>query len=60
VNSVVVVISNEVGEPESGRNAALLGPVGAVVAGGVGGLAVVAGFWAFVPRLREVDRVEGG
>jgi MFS family permease len=60
VNSVFVGISNEVGELESGLTAALLGPVGAVVAGGMGSLAVVAGFWAFVPRLREVDRVDEG
>jgi hypothetical protein len=60
VNSVFVVISNGVGEPESGRNAALLGPVGAVVAGGGGSLAVVAGFGAFGLRLREVDLVEEG
>jgi hypothetical protein len=34
--------------------------VGAVVAGGLGCLAVVPGFWSFEPRLREVDRVEEG
>jgi hypothetical protein len=38
VNSVFIGASNQLGEFESGATAALLGPVGAVVAGGVGTL----------------------
>jgi hypothetical protein len=60
VNSVFVGISNEVGELESGALASLVGPVRAVVLGGVGSIAVVAAFWRWAPRLRDVDRVEEG
>ena len=47
VNSMFIGASNQLGEFESGATAALLGPVGSVVAGGVGTLLVallVAGF----------------
>ena len=47
VNSLFIGASNQLGEFESGATAALLGPVGSVVLGGVGVL-VVAGLW---PRL---------
>lgn len=60
VNSVFVGISNEVGELESGALAAAVGPVAAVVLGGLGSLGVVAAFWRFAPHLRDVDRVEEG
>ena len=36
VNSIFIGASNQLGEFESGATAALLGPVGSVVAGGVG------------------------
>ena len=46
VNAVFIGASNQLGEFESGATAALLGPVGSVVAGGIGtvdgGLAVAA------------------
>jgi len=58
VNSVFVGISNEIGELESGLLAAAVGPVRAVVLGGLGSLAVVAGFWAWARPLREVDTLE--
>jgi MFS family permease len=58
VNMLFVGASNELGEFESGVAAALLGPVGAVVAGGAGTLLVVAG-WAYAfPALRRVDRLQ--
>ena len=44
VNSVFIGASNQLGEFESGATAALLGPVGSVVLGGLGTL-VVAGLW---------------
>jgi MFS family permease len=44
VNSVFIGASNQLGEFESGATAALLGPVGSVVAGGIGTL-VVAVLW---------------
>ena len=42
VNSVFIGASNELGGFESGMTAALLGPVGAVVFGGIGTIVVVA------------------
>ena len=44
VNSVFIGASNQLGEFESGATAALLGPVGSVLLGGIGTL-VVAGLW---------------
>jgi MFS family permease len=44
LNSVFIGASNQLGEFESGATAALLGPVGSVLAGGVGVL-VVAALW---------------
>ncbi|MGH1502435.1 MAG: MFS transporter [Acidimicrobiales bacterium] len=56
VESVFIGASNELGAFESGVTAALFGLVPAVVFGGVGTLAVVAGFWFVVPTLRHIDR----
>jgi MFS family permease len=57
VNSVFIGASNELGEFESGLLAAALGPVGAVVIGGVGTL-LVAGLWAgLFPELRRRDKL---
>jgi MFS family permease len=57
VNSVFIGASNELGEFESGVLAALVGPVAAVVLGGVGTIAV-AGLWArWFPALRDRDRL---
>jgi MFS family permease len=55
VNSVFIGASNQLGEFESGATAALLGPVGSVVLGGVGTL-LVAGLWLRVfPALAQRD-----
>ncbi len=55
VNSLFLGASNELGEFESGLTAQWLGAVRAVVAGGIGSLAVT-GLWAvFFPNLRKVD-----
>jgi hypothetical protein len=52
VSSLFISASNELGEAESGFLAALIGPVPAVVAGGVGAILVV-GIWARrFPELR--------
>ncbi len=54
VNSVFVDMSNELGGFESGALAALVGPVAAVVAGGVGTLVVVGSVAAAWPELRKL------
>jgi hypothetical protein len=55
VNSLFVGASNELGEYESGLTAQWMGPVRAVVLGGIGSL-IVTGLWAtFFPTLRNAD-----
>ena len=57
VNMVFIGASNEVGQFESGLTAHWFGTVPAVVAGGLGTMAVVA-FWAWLfPALRQVDEL---
>ncbi len=57
VNSVFIGASNQLGEFESGATAALLGPVGSVLLGGIGTLAV-AGLWSRIFRtLAQRDRM---
>ncbi len=57
VNSLFLGASNEFGEFESGLTAQWLGPVRAVVAGGIGAL-MVTGIWAAsFPALRRTDRL---
>jgi MFS family permease len=60
-NSVFIGASNQLGEFESGATAALLGPVGSVVLGGLGTL-LVAGLWLrLFPALAQRDAlVQGG
>lgn len=58
VNSIFIGMSNELGSFESGVAAALLGPVLAVVAGGIGTLVVVlavTGIWPEMRRLKTLD-----
>ncbi|MBV8973460.1 MAG: MFS transporter [Sphingomonadaceae bacterium] len=56
VSGVFISASNELGEFESGLTAAWLGPVAAVVAGGVGAV-IVTLVWAWrFPVLRRADR----
>jgi MFS family permease len=53
VSSLFISASNELGEAESGFLAALIGPVAAVVAGGVGAI-LITGLWAWwFPALRR-------
>jgi MFS family permease len=60
VNQVFVGASNELGEFESGVVAEWIGPVRAVVVGGLGTLLVVALWSGFFPSLRKLDRLERG
>jgi MFS family permease len=57
VTFIFISCSNELGAFESGATAALLGPIGSVVLGGVGTMAVVgAARWLF-PELGRVGRL---
>ena len=58
VNSVFIGASNQLGEFESGATAALLGPVGSVLLGGVGTLAVVLVWRKHFPALAQRDRLQ--
>ncbi len=58
VNSVFIGASNQLGEFESGATAALLGPVGSVLLGGVGVLAVVALWYRWFPALALRDTLQ--
>ncbi|MBL0925394.1 MAG: MFS transporter, partial [Sphingomonadaceae bacterium] len=58
VSGLAISASNELGELQSGVAAALLGPVGAVVAGGAGAIAVT-GIWAWLfPELKNARTFE--
>ena len=57
VNSIFIGASNQLGEFESGATAALLGPVGSVVMGGVGTLLVVVLWMRWFPALARRDRL---
>ena len=51
VSQLTISASNELGEFESGVMAALLGPVGAVIFGGVGAIAITIGWARLFPEL---------
>ena len=51
VNSVFIGASNQLGEFESGATAALLGPVGSVLLGGLGSIAIAALWLRLFPAL---------
>ncbi|MDR6789966.1 MFS family permease [Sphingomonas sp. BE138] len=53
VSQLTISASNELGEAESGLMASLLGPVGAVVFGGVGAIAVTLLWSRLFPELRR-------
>lgn len=57
VNSVFIGASNQLGEFESGATAALIGPVGSVVLGGIGTLFIAAAWLRFFPGLAQRDRI---
>ncbi|MDB5966961.1 MAG: major facilitator superfamily 1 [Polaromonas sp.] len=58
INSVFIGASNQLGEFESGATAALLGPVGSVVAGGIGTLLVAASWLRLFPSLATRDTLD--
>ncbi|MDB5731366.1 MAG: transporter [Variovorax sp.] len=60
VNSVFIGASNQLGEFESGATAALLGPVGSVVAGGIGTVLVALAWLRLFPSLARRDRIATG
>ncbi|SEK43286.1 Predicted arabinose efflux permease, MFS family [Sphingomonas palmae] len=53
VSQLTISASNELGEAESGFLASLLGPVGAVVAGGVGAIAITLVWARLFPELKN-------
>ena len=57
VNSVFIGASNQLGEFESGATAALIGPVGSVVLGGIGTLLIAALWFKWFPTLSQRDRL---
>jgi MFS family permease len=57
VNSVFIGASNQLGEFESGATAAVLGPVGSVLLGGIGTLAVAALWMKLFPSLAKRERL---
>ena len=57
VNSIFIGGSNQLGEFESGATAAWLGPVGAVVLGGVGTVLVALAWFRLFPTLARRDRM---
>jgi MFS family permease len=57
VNSIFIGASNQLGEFESGATAALLGPVGSVVAGGIGTVLVAVAWFRLFPSLAQRDRL---
>lgn len=57
VNSIFIGASNQLGEFESGATAALLGPVGSVVLGGVGTILIAAAWLRLFPALANRDQM---
>ncbi len=58
VNMLFIGSSNQLGEFESGMLAAAIGPIPAVVLGGIGTLCI-SGIWMMLfPGLRKLDRLE--
>ena len=56
---VFIGASNELGEFRAGVTAALIGTVGAVVAGGIGTMAVAALWVRLFPELRATRHLHG-
>jgi len=58
VNSIFIGASNQLGEFESGATAAWLGPIGSVVAGGLGTLLIAWSWWHLFPELARRDKLQ--
>jgi hypothetical protein len=57
VNSLFIGTSNQLGEFESGVTAALLGPVGAGLVGGIGTILIAAAWVRLFPALWRIDEM---
>jgi MFS family permease len=57
VNTIFIGASNQLGEFESGATAALLGPQGSVILGGIGTMLVALGWLRLFPALAQRDRM---
>lgn len=57
VNSIFIGASNQLGEFESGVTAALMGPMASVVMGGIGTVAIAAGWIRLFPALARRDHM---
>lgn len=53
VSQMTISASNELGEAESGLLGSLLGPVGAVIFGGIGAICVTLLWWKIFPELKN-------
>jgi MFS family permease len=58
VSTLFISASNELGEAESGFLAAVIGPVAAVVAGGIGAVAITLAWARLFPELRRARNFE--
>lgn len=58
VNSIFTGASNEIGEARAGVMATIIGPVGAVVFGGVCSILAAIGCWKLFPDLTKVERMD--
>lgn len=58
VNSIFTGASNEIGEARAGVMATLIGPVGAVVFGGLCSILAAVGCWKLFPALTKVERMD--
>jgi MFS family permease len=58
VNSIFTGASNEIGEARAGLMATLIGPVGAVVFGGICSILAAVGCWKLFPALTRVERMD--
>ena len=57
INAIFIGASNQLGEFESGATAALMGPVGSVLLGGIGTIAVALGWRRLFPALATRDHM---
>jgi MFS family permease len=58
VNMVFIGASNQLGEFESGMVAAIIGPIGAVIFGGIVALGITGAWYRLFPDLRNLDTIE--
>jgi len=59
VSSLFISASNELGEAESGFLGAIIGPVAAVVAGGIGAIGITLLWARLFPQLRRARTFDG-